>query len=108
MERARRRWEVNPLRLGAALACAIVIAFAIAACGGDDDDNGGTQAATTPTGPQLTGAPIKLGGMCSCTGAQAANLRGAKTTLEAWADHVNSTGGVNGHPVDLTVLDDGG
>src|SRR5262249_3554345 len=30
------------------------------------------------------------------------------TVLEAWANHVNTTGGINGHPVDLTVLDDGG
>jgi branched-chain amino acid transport system substrate-binding protein len=96
-------------RLMAVLVCASVIALVLGACGGDDDDDdgGGTSAATS-TAPAPQGAPIKLGGMCSCTGAQAANLRGAKTTLEAWADHVNNSGGINGHPVELTVLDDAG
>jgi branched-chain amino acid transport system substrate-binding protein len=96
---------VNLRKLGAVLACAIALAVVLAACGGGDNDNGTTAAST---GPKLTGAPIKVGGMTSSTGAQAAVLGGTDTVLKAWADHVNNTGGINGHPVNITVLDDGG
>ena len=96
---------MNLRRLGAAIACASVVAVVLAACGGGNDDNGTTAAST---GPKLTGAPIKVGGMVSSSGAQAAVLGGTGTVLKAWADHVNTSGGINGHPVQMTVLDDGG
>jgi branched-chain amino acid transport system substrate-binding protein len=94
-------------RLGAVLACATIVAVGLAACGGDDDDDGGTSAATS-TAPAPQGPPIKVGGMVSSSGAQKAVLGGTGTVLEAWAEHVNNTGGLNGHPVEITVLDDGG
>jgi branched-chain amino acid transport system substrate-binding protein len=46
--------------------------------------------------------------LCSCSGAQAAALADMSAVGEAWAASVNATGGVNGHPVKLTVMDDGG
>jgi branched-chain amino acid transport system substrate-binding protein len=92
-------------RLGAVLGCAVVVAVVLAACGGGGNDNETTAA---QTGPKLTGAPIKVGGMVSSSGAQKAVLGGTGTVLQAWADHVNNTGGLNGHPVQMTVLDDGG
>ncbi|MET1003635.1 MAG: twin-arginine translocation signal domain-containing protein, partial [Acidimicrobiia bacterium] len=65
----------------------------LAACGGDDDDDGGTSAATS-TAPAPQGPPIKVGGMVSSSGAQKAVLGGTGTVLEAWAEHVNNTGGL--------------
>ena len=46
--------------------------------------------------------------LCSCGGAQAAALADMGAVGQAWAASVNATGGVNGHPVKLAVMDDGG
>jgi branched-chain amino acid transport system substrate-binding protein len=45
--------------------------------------------------------------ICSCTGAQGATLALTGKVATAWADSVNSSGGINGHPLKMTVLDDG-
>jgi branched-chain amino acid transport system substrate-binding protein len=46
--------------------------------------------------------------ICSCSGAQAANLGPTGNVAEAWAKSVNARGGINGYPVKLIVKDDGG
>lgn len=55
-----------------------------------------------------TGAPIVLGYMCTCSGAQSASTALIKDGADAWAKSVNAAGGVNGHPVKLYIMDDGG
>jgi branched-chain amino acid transport system substrate-binding protein len=62
---------------------------------------------STPRGSAATGAAIKLGMICSCSGVQAAALGQSGFVIEAWAKSVNASGGVNGHPVDVIVKDDG-
>src|SRR5262249_15953306 len=59
-----------------------------------------TTAASTSTTP-ATGAPIKLGMICSCSGPQAGSLGATSTVIQAWAKSVNTTGGINGHPVQV-------
>ena len=48
-----------------------------------------------------------IGVICSCTGPEASSTSVSTPTLEAWADHVNAKGGINGHDVDLIADDDG-
>jgi branched-chain amino acid transport system substrate-binding protein len=72
---------------------------------------GTTPADTTASAPAAkapTGAPIKLGAVSSCGGALASGLGGACPTIKAWAKSVNAAGGINGHPVQMTVIDDAG
>src|ERR1700722_13765356 len=52
-------------------------------------------------------APIVLGDVCSCTGPEASSVAQTSPTLEAWAKYVTAHGGINGHPVQLIVKDDG-
>lgn len=63
---------------------------------------GSTQASSSPA----TGSPVKVGAICSCSGALGPSTVAMGDTLQAWAKSVNASGGVNGHPIDLTFLDD--
>jgi len=92
------------------------LALFVAACG--DDDSGSSSSSSSsgssssgsgepaPKGP--SGAPIKLGFICSCTGAQASQLGHQDDAAQVWVNSVNDAGGINGAPVELTIKDDGG
>ena len=54
-----------------------------------------------------TKAPIVIGDVCSCTGPEASSVAQTSPTLEAWAKYVTAHGGIQGHPVQLIVKDDG-
>jgi branched-chain amino acid transport system substrate-binding protein len=64
-------------------------------------------AAAATTGAKPAGAAFKLGYICSCSGPQAAIVGDAQKVATAWVNHVNGSGGINGHPVDLVIKDDG-
>jgi branched-chain amino acid transport system substrate-binding protein len=53
------------------------------------------------------GAPINIGDIASLTGPEASSIDQTTQVLEAWAKTVNAAGGLQGHPVDLIVKDDG-
>jgi branched-chain amino acid transport system substrate-binding protein len=63
---------------------------------------------TTGSGSTPAGAPIRLGFICSCSGAQAGSLGHQADVMNAWADSVNAAGGINGHAVKLFTKDDAG
>jgi branched-chain amino acid transport system substrate-binding protein len=73
----------------------------LTACG---DDAG----AKSQSGSTIKGDPIVIGTIGSYSGVQAAALGKSAAGIEAWVDQVNSTGGLNGHPVKLIVKDDAG
>jgi branched-chain amino acid transport system substrate-binding protein len=54
-----------------------------------------------------TKAPIVIGDVCSCTGPEASSIAQTTPTLQAWAKYVTAHGGIQGHPVQLIVKDDG-
>jgi branched-chain amino acid transport system substrate-binding protein len=97
------------------LVTAAVLAV-LAGCGSSDDSSS-TGASTAATDGSATAAapgnapkgdPIKLGAISSCGGALSSGLGGACPTIKAWESWVNEHGGVNGHPVSVTVIDDQG
>jgi len=92
---------VKYVRVGSALAGILVVAAALTGCGARDTPQ--AEAVTVPKG-----APIIIGSICSCTGAQAAAASQAAPIIKAWADSVNDAGGLNGHAIKLIVKDDGG
>src|SRR3954469_16320884 len=94
--------------LVAALAAAT--ALVLAACGGG---TGSTSAASSgsgspSSGPAPTGSPITIGVISSLSGSQASSSSQADTVAPAWAEWVNANGGINGHPVKIISVDDGG
>jgi branched-chain amino acid transport system substrate-binding protein len=98
-----RRPRAKTLRLAAVVAAST----ATAACGI-------SSAATTnsltsgPTGSPITiGISLPLGGPAQAQGFQADGIA-CRQGYELWASDVNSHGGLHGHPVRLTILDDKG
>jgi branched-chain amino acid transport system substrate-binding protein len=56
-----------------------------------------------------TGSPIKIGVIATTSGSQATGCNQGATVAPAWADWINKEqGGINGHPVQVTVKNDGG
>jgi branched-chain amino acid transport system substrate-binding protein len=49
-----------------------------------------------------------VGTIGSFSGPLSSSFGGEEDTLKAWVAWTNATGGINGHPVDLTIDDDGG
>lgn len=98
---------MNIRRTVASVVLVIAVAIAVGACG-SSSSNGSKSPTAAASGPKVTGTAFNLGAICSCSGAQAAALADVKNVSTAWADSVNATGGVNGHQVKLTVMDDGG
>jgi branched-chain amino acid transport system substrate-binding protein len=69
----------------------------------------GSQSTTAASGASTpTGASFNLGAICSCGGVQAASLAALKEVSNVWAQSVNASGGINGHPVKVTAMDDAG
>jgi branched-chain amino acid transport system substrate-binding protein len=110
---------MKPTKLGA-LACALVVAAGLAACGSSSKKSSSTtgstaaavgtpaSAAGAPTSADApNGTPFVIGTICGCSGPQASVLGGSEKVVVAWADSVNASGGINGHPVKLIVKDDG-
>lgn len=68
---------------------------------------GGGASVTGNPPTELKGPPIRVGSVASCSGAQSASLGGVCDVLRAWETYTNAHGGINGHPVKMTVIDDG-
>jgi branched-chain amino acid transport system substrate-binding protein len=56
----------------------------------------------------VSGDPIVVGSICSCSGAQSAVIGKVSEANKAWAASVNAAGGINGHPVKIITKDDAG
>jgi branched-chain amino acid transport system substrate-binding protein len=82
---------------------ALATALALTACGSSDDSAGSDE----PADGGLTGDAVKIGLICSCSGAFASALGALPDVAKAWTTYVNNAGGINGHPVEVVVADDG-
>jgi branched-chain amino acid transport system substrate-binding protein len=63
-------------------------------------------AATGSSSAAASGSPITVGVICDCTGAFAGVLTDGAKVYQAWANTVNTAGGINGHPVKVDLVDD--
>lgn len=93
----------------------VLLLAALTACSSSSNKptTSGTSPATatggsTPSSSAATGVPVKLGAICTCSGAFASTVIDASDVFHAWVKSVNASGGIAGHPVDLTFLDDAG
>jgi branched-chain amino acid transport system substrate-binding protein len=93
------------------LLAVIAVAATAAGCGSSSKSSSTSSASsggtTTGASANVSGSPIVVGSICSCTGAEAPSIGGVKQTLDAWVSYTNANGGINGHPVKLILLDDG-
>jgi branched-chain amino acid transport system substrate-binding protein len=63
-------------------------------------------ASSTPSSTASNAPPIKIGFICSCSGALASSTAINLPGYRAWVKSVNASGGINGHQVQLIVKDD--
>ncbi len=88
----------KPLWGAANLSFAVVaLLLVIAACGNN--------ASATET-KAATGSPYAVGAIGSFGGVFASSTTEVEVAIKAWAKWTNSHGGINGHPVKLTVMSD--
>jgi branched-chain amino acid transport system substrate-binding protein len=97
------------------LAGVVAIVAAVAACSSSSKSSSSSttaasssnsQSSTASSAPPATGAPIKVGLICDCSGPFGADIAAAGDVGRAWAASVNASGGLQGHRIDLTVEDD--
>jgi len=87
---------------GVALATVLVAA---AACSSSSSGNGGNSGGGS--GPGLTSDSITIGTVATITGPVPGLFQGAVTGVEAYANYINSQGGINGRKLVVKSLDDG-
>src|SRR5579859_5974352 len=96
----------NAVTLGAVAALSVGV---LAACSGNSSSTttstGSTASASTGTSTGTT-APIKIGVSLSLTGDFQADGVAFDQGYKLWAKDVNAAGGINGRPVELTILND--
>jgi ABC-type branched-subunit amino acid transport system substrate-binding protein len=69
---------------------------------------GNTGVAGAAAGPVTKKSVIKLGSVGTFSGPVGGLVKDTVTGIRAWAASVNAAGGINGHPVEVLVGDDGG
>jgi branched-chain amino acid transport system substrate-binding protein len=93
---------------------ALAAVLVIAGCSSGSSSTTSTSAATSSPAPAAsgsstaaaTGSPITVGVICDCTGAFAPVLVDGEKVYQAWANTVNASGGISGHPVKIILADD--
>jgi len=94
------------------MAAVAVLGFTVAACGGDSADEPAAEepaaeepAAEEPAAEAPTGDPIKLMTVTTLN-ANGPTYENIAITAEIAADFINSSGGINGRPVEVIVCDE--
>jgi branched-chain amino acid transport system substrate-binding protein len=101
------------------IASAVTIALTAGACSSTSKSATGSsatsqsatsQSATGQSAPSSTGVPIKVGEICACSGIPGLSQFDVpeQQAVKAWADSVNASGGIDGHPVQVIADDDAG
>lgn len=95
-------------RLWTSLLClSAVTCLAIAGCSSSKDTGSGSVTSPgTSASSNVSGDPIRIGAVMGLSGVNGDPLFGKIASV--WEKWTNAHGGLNGHPVDLTVTDDAG
>jgi branched-chain amino acid transport system substrate-binding protein len=115
--------SVHDMRYNKSAPRAVITAFCLiallvaAGCGSSNSDSKGstgssagssTAAAGAPKST-VSGTPIVVGSICTCTSPTTQGSLGpSDKIIKAWASYTNAKGGLNGHPVKVITEDDGG
>jgi hypothetical protein len=108
------RFFNKPASWRRAVVAIAVCGFVVASCGSDSGSSGGsgsgdTSAASTTaasgsetTAAPATGAPIKVMTVTTLNAA-GPTYENISVTAKLYADYINAKGGINGHPLEVTV-----
>jgi branched-chain amino acid transport system substrate-binding protein len=88
-----------------------VLSVAMAACGSSGKHSAtakrSTGVSSAAAAVPATGTPIKIGLLGTFSGtSEAPEQAAARDTYQAWVSTVNASGGIEGHPIDLIIMDD--
>jgi branched-chain amino acid transport system substrate-binding protein len=91
------------------VAAALAVVASVSSC---SSSNGTSSSTSTPTsaastGAKAAGSAITVGVICSCSGPFGADQTPAWEVLQAWQKSVNASGGLSGHQVNFTYMDNG-
>lgn len=88
------------------LAVAAVAAAALTACGSGGGSSGSSAGSKSSSpAPTLTGSPINVMSIYP-DGTNGANFPEVAVAAQAYQDYINGKGGINGHPLKVTVCND--
>ena len=93
------------------VAAALAVVVSVSAC--SSSGNGGSSSTSATAGAtgggqnSAAGSPIKIGVICSCSGPFGTTIASAWKVVQAWQKSVDASGGLNGHSVVLTEMDNG-
>lgn len=88
---------------------ALALVASLTACSSSSKSTGGsTGSGASSAASKATGTPIKVGAIVTESGPTSSSLIPAAAAYKAWVAWTNSNGGINGHPIELTLLDDQG
>lgn len=88
----------------------LVMAVAVAGCSSSSKTPKATPTTASSTGASTpSGTPIKVGEICSCSGAAgfSSSTAPSPAAIRAWADAANAAGGIDGHRVQVISYNDG-
>jgi branched-chain amino acid transport system substrate-binding protein len=91
--------------------CIVAMVAAVGACSSSSKSSSSSPTSTAAgSSGQTTAAPIKVGMICSCSGAGGfgAFIAPGRDVYQAWVNTVNASGGIDGHQVQLIADDDAG
>ena len=94
--------------LAGVLAAALGVAACSSSSSSSSSSSGAAASGTSAAAAAPKGALIKIGVIGSLTGAQASSSDQGATVAPAWAAWINANGGLDGHPVQVIVMDDKG
>lgn len=95
----------SQVAVAVALCACLVAVCVLAGCGGGAE---GAQTSPTPTAARPSGMPIKVMTWAPETAASALSFPDVPIVARAYADMINSAGGIKGHPLDVLVCDERG
>ena len=90
-----------------AILLVLIMALAVTGCGGSNEPATSGSPSASSSGSTATGEPIQWGGWTYLTGASASLGVFVQNGMELGIQHINERGGINGRPVELTILDNG-
>lgn len=85
---------------------ALVLAVAVTAAACSSTSSSSSTAAAAAKAPSTKGTPIVIGAVGTFTGVASGSTALAKPVLQAWEDYTNAHGGINGHPVQVDIMND--